>query len=76
MKHQFIKIIIREKGFGDLSDGYCAFLDFYIFKPGHVAEVYQLRGFGNTLGAAADAAYARYESDNRQDFVEEYWDYL
>ena len=65
----FLKITIHEKGKGD---DYRAFLD---FADRETMTVYQIRGYGDTPGKAADDAYARYESEDRYDHVTDEWEW-
>ena len=65
----FMSITIHEKGKGD---DYRAFLN---FADRETMMVYEIRGYGNTPGAAADDAYAHYESEDRYDFVTDRWEW-
>lgn len=54
----FLDITIQCKG----SNDFRAFLD---WADSETATRYQLRGYGSTPGAAADDAWTRYKSENR-----------
>jgi hypothetical protein len=62
----FLKITVQEKGKGD---DYRAFLD---WADSDTMTVYQIRGYGDTPGKAADNAYAKYEED-REFYAEDEW---
>jgi hypothetical protein len=62
----FLKITVQEKGKGD---DYRAFLD---WADSETMTVYQIRGYGDTPGKAADDAYAKYEED-REFYAEDKW---
>lgn len=64
----FLNITIQEKGKGD---DYRAFLD---WADDETMTVYQIRGYGDTPGKAADDAYARYEED-REWYVTDHWEW-
>ena len=61
----FLSITIQEKGIGD----YRAFLD---WMDSETRTVYQIRGYGDTPGKAADDAYARFEED-KEFYTVESW---
>jgi hypothetical protein len=62
----FLSITIQEKGIGD---DYRAFLD---WMDSETRTVYQIRGYGDTPGKAADDAYARFEED-KEFYTVESW---
>ena len=64
----FLKITIQEKSKGE---DYRAFLD---WADSETMMVYQIRGYGDTPGKAADDAYAKYEED-REFYVEDEWEW-
>lgn len=63
----FLKITIQHKGDNDFR----AFLD---WADGDTMTVYQLRGYGDTPGKAADDAWTRYNED-RDFYVEDEWEW-
>lgn len=63
---RFLKITVQEKSKGE---DYRAFLDWADSKT---MTVFQLRGYGDTPGKAADDAYAKYE-DDRDSYIEDQW---
>ena len=65
----FLSITIQEKGRGD---DYRAFLD---WADRDTMTVYQIRGYGDTPGKAADDAYANYESEDRDFHVTDFWEW-
>jgi hypothetical protein len=65
----FMSITIHEKGKGD---DYRAFLN---FADRETMTAYEIRGYGNTPGAAADDAYARYDSEDRYYHVTDEWEW-
>jgi hypothetical protein len=62
----FLEITIQEKGAGE---DYRAFLD---WADDETHMVYQIRGYGDTPGKAADDAYARYIED-KEFYTVESW---
>lgn len=64
----FLKITIQEKS---KDEDYRAFLD---WADSESMMVYQIRGYGDTPGKAADNAYAKYEED-REFYVEDEWEW-
>ncbi len=64
----FLKITIQEKS---KDEDYRAFLD---WADSETMMVYQIRGYGDTPGKAADDAYAKYEKD-REFYVEDEWEW-
>ena len=65
----FMSIEIQEKGKGE---DYRAFLH---FANRETMMAYEIRGYGDTPGKAADDAYARYESEDRYDHVTNEWEW-
>jgi len=65
----FLTIKINEKGRGE---DYRAFLTFGCTES---QMVYEIRGYGNTPGKAADAVYARYASEDRDQSVSDHWEW-
>ena len=65
----FMSITIHEKGKGD---DYRAFLH---FADRETMTAYEIRGYGDTPGKAADDAYAHYESEDRYYHVTDEWEW-
>ncbi len=63
----FLKITIQEKGAGE---DYRAFLD---WADSEENMVYQIRGYGDTPGKAADDAYAKYIED-KDFYIADFWE--
>jgi hypothetical protein len=64
----FISIEVQEKS---QNEDYRAFLT---FEDSKTMTVYQIRGYGDTPGKAADYAYASYQSEDRYDLVTDSWE--
>ena len=64
----FISIEVQEK---IKDEDYRAFLT---FEDSKTMTVYQICGYGETPGKAADYAYASYHSENRYDLVTDSWE--
>jgi hypothetical protein len=65
----FLTIKINEKGQGE---DYRAFLT---FADSDTMMAYEIRGYGNTPGSAADDAYTRYAGPDRETFISDQWDW-
>jgi hypothetical protein len=65
----FLRIVIQEKSYGE---DYRAFLE---FADSDTMTVYQIRGYGATPGNAADNAYSKYDSDDREMNVQDEWEW-
>ena len=66
---QFLQIAIQEKSHGE---DYRSFLD---FADSITMTAYQIRGYGATPGQAADDAYSKYNSENREFHVVDEWEW-
>ena len=72
----FLKITIQRKsdvpGMPDLAEDWRAFLD---WADSETMTVYQLRGYGDTPGKAADDAWANYNDEElgRDFYVADTW---
>jgi len=63
----FLQITIQEKS----RDDYRAFLD---WGDSEAQMVYQIRGYGDTPGKAADDAHRKFQED-RELYVEDEWEW-
>lgn len=68
MAIHFLTITINEKGIGE---DYRAFLT---FAERDTMTVFEIRGYGDTPGKAADDAYAKYKEDPYF-YVEDSWEW-
>ena len=64
----FLNITLQAK---DPNCDWRAFLD---WADSDTMTVYQLRGYGSTPGEAADNAWSKY-NDNRDDYIEDSWEW-
>ena len=69
MAIHFLTITINEKGIGE---DYRAFLT---FAERDTMTVFEIRGYGDTPGEAADDAYHRFETD-REKYIEDSWEWV
>ena len=63
----FISIEVQEK----IKDEY--YLAFLTFADSETMTVYEIRGYSNTPGKAADNVYAYYHSKDRYNLVRDSW---
>jgi hypothetical protein len=63
----FLQITVQQKSPGDFR----SFLD---WADSETMTVYQLRGYGDTPGRAADDAWTRYNED-RDHYIEDSWEW-
>lgn len=66
-KPKFIQVTVQEKGYFDN--------DFRAFLACELESMrYTIRGYGKTVGEAADDAYAKMTDENWDMFVDEEWE--
>jgi hypothetical protein len=70
----FLQIVIQSKGIiakGSPQEDFRAFLQ---FADSETMKVYELRGYGDTAGGAADDAWRRYKEDPLF-YIEDSWEW-